>query len=405
MIASEDGSKVFFTDESRLTPGATAEPGKPDLYEYDLDRAAPERLQDLTVGSGEPADVLGVSGASQDGSYVYFVADGVLTGAQQNSQKAAAQAGQPNLYLRHAGATTFIATMDPAADSCDWMSPACVDDPLLGGLTARVSANGEFIAFDSDLSLTGYDNTGSRCVPELTEGDDTVRGFAPGACQEIFLYGASASQLSCASCDPDGDAPTGPAVIRFPSHTDQSNENRQSYPQRNVSDAGQVFFESPDALVAGDTNGKLDVYEYQAGQMSLLSSGTSDANSLFLDASVDGSDVFFATAQRLLPRDSDGAYDIYDARTGGGFAERAGSGLACEEGGCKAPGGMAPGFAGPGASAVFSGAGNLAAPVPVPVVSRKAAKKRVKPCRARYVGKKRRCTRKHTLAKGRTHHV
>ena len=72
--ASADGSRVFFTDEEQLTADSTAEPGEPDLYEYDV---ASDQLTDLTVNAAEPADVLGVSGASEDGSYLYFVADGV----------------------------------------------------------------------------------------------------------------------------------------------------------------------------------------------------------------------------------------------------------------------------------------------------------------------------------------
>ena len=51
-----------------------------DLYACELpDEATKCTLKDLTVGRfGESADVLGVLGASEDGSYVYFVANGVL---------------------------------------------------------------------------------------------------------------------------------------------------------------------------------------------------------------------------------------------------------------------------------------------------------------------------------------
>jgi hypothetical protein len=394
MAASEDGSKVFFTDENRLTPDSTAEPGKPDLYEYDLNRPLTERLQDLTASTSEPADVLGISGASGDGSYVYFVAEGALTGTQHNSQGAVAQAGQPNLYLSHAGARTFIATLDPNSDSCDWSAPECLAAPLLGQSSARVSANGEFIGFNSDLSLTGYGNMGNACVPVLVGGSVEVGNFGPGACQEVFVYEAADGRLSCASCDPSGVPPVGPAAIPFPSPASQDGGMRNAYPQRNVSDAGQVFFETPDPLVPGDTNGKRDVYEWQDGRDALISSGTSDANSYFLDASVNGSDVFFATAQPLLRRDTDSAYDIYDARTGGGFPEPPASGAPCEGSGCRGAGTVAPVFSGSAASATFSGTGNLASP-PTPVVSKKAVKKRAKRCKAGYERKHGRCVRKH----------
>ena len=75
--ASSDGSKVFFTDENRLTSNSTAAPGAPDLYEFDTET---RRLTDLSEdrNAGAHADVQGVVGASEDGSYVYFVAGGAL---------------------------------------------------------------------------------------------------------------------------------------------------------------------------------------------------------------------------------------------------------------------------------------------------------------------------------------
>jgi hypothetical protein len=362
-VASEDGSKVFFTDESRLTPGSTAEAGRPDLYEYDLERPIGGRLVDLTDHAGEPADVLGVSGASEDGAYVYFVADAALTGEQPNSQAAKAQAGQPNLYVLHGGETTFVATLDPSNDSCDWLSSACVNYPLLGGSTARVPADGAFIAFDSDGSLTGYDNNGPTCVPELVGGSSSVEGFAPGPCQEIYLYDATANTLSCASCDPSGATPVGPAVIRFPGPASQDAEMRNAYPQRNVSDSGEVFFESADPLVPHASNGMLNVYAYEHGQQYLLSSGTSRTNSYFLDASPDGGNAFFATAQPLLHSDGDSAYDIYDARVNGGFPEPAGPPPQCQNEGCRAPATVTSAFSTP-SSVTFSGPGDVASPAP-----------------------------------------
>src|SRR5262249_45922947 len=71
------------------------------------------------------------------------------------------------------------------------------------------------------------------------------------------------------------------------------------------------------------TNGVEDAYEYDAltGQVHLLSSGTGEYPSWFLDASADGSDAFIITAQPLLGWDHDQAYDLYDVRIGGGFPE------------------------------------------------------------------------------------
>jgi hypothetical protein len=389
MVAAADGSRVFFTDENQLISDSTAEPGKPDLYEFNIGAPVGHRLTDLTVDSSEPADALGVSGASEDGSDVYFVAEGALTKVA-NGRGATAQAGQPNLYLAHAGTTTFIATLDASRDSCDWMSPRCVSAPLFGGVTARVSANGAFVGFDSVNSLTGYDNTGPSCVPILDGGSEVVHGFEPGSCEEIFLYDAAANTLGCASCDPNGAAPAGPAMIRFPAATSQDREMRNAYPQRNVSDNGQVFFETPDALVPGDTNGKRDVYEYEGGRQFLISSGTGEADSVFLDASANGSDVFFATAQRLLPRDGDGSYDIYDARVDGGFPEPAGAGAACEGEACAGAAAAAPAFSA-ASSLTSGGVGNVPPPAAGgPVVKQKP---KLAKCRKGFVRKRTKCVR------------
>jgi hypothetical protein len=95
--ASVDGSKAFFTDSAQLMKGAGGT--APDLYECEMvevEESGQLRLKcdlsDLTPvpamgqpGAGESADVLGVLGASEDGSYVYFVAGGVLAAGAAGS--------------------------------------------------------------------------------------------------------------------------------------------------------------------------------------------------------------------------------------------------------------------------------------------------------------------------------
>ena len=74
-----DGSKVFFTDASKLTANSTAVAGKEDLYEYDTETGT---LTDLTVNASEPANVWAAKRrVSEDGSYVYFVAEAALKAA------------------------------------------------------------------------------------------------------------------------------------------------------------------------------------------------------------------------------------------------------------------------------------------------------------------------------------
>lgn len=339
MVASEDGSRVFFTDANRLTSNSHAESGKPDFYEYDFERPAGSRLIDLTAGAGGPGEVLGVSGASGSGKEVYFVAEAALTGSQANSSRAVAQAGQPNLYLASEGALTFIATLDPSADDCDW-NTACRNpgERTSAGLTARASGNGAFVVFESDLELTGYHNEGPACVPVAQNG------YSPGHCEEIYLYSQSENQLECVSCDPGGAPPAGPAVIHYPSEASSDSEMRNTYPQRYVSESGEVFFESRDPLVLAAGNGQYNVYEYESGEPHLISAGTSEAGSLFLDANPDASNVFFATAKALVKSGSNAIYAIYDAREDGGFAEESRQIATCKGEECKGAAALAPAF-------------------------------------------------------------
>ena len=123
---------------------------------------------------------------------------------------------------------------------------------------------------------------------------------------------------------------------------------------RALADTGnRAFFEAFESLSPADTNGKTDVYEWEAtgigtcsptasgysaqagGCVTLISSGRSTTNSEFVDADPSGKNVFFATGESLVPQDP-GLIDIYDARQEGGFASPAGTPAECEGQGCQA---------------------------------------------------------------------
>jgi hypothetical protein len=365
-IASTDDSKVFFTDTQRLTADSTAAPeeaskgipARPDLYECEVVEAGGKlecKLSDLTVDQapGEHAAVQGqVLAAAEDGSSVYFVATGALA--------AGGESGADNLYvLRQSGAgwtTGFIARLS-SEDIPDWGFDK--KRPNLINMTARVSPNGNYLAFMSNRSLTGYDNT------------DVNEETGQHADEEVFLYNASAESVTCASCNPSGARPRGVfdtelagegaglLVDRPGTWKDEAGSvitadhwlagsipgwtpitiQASTYQSRYLSNEGRMFFTSADPLVPGiadatrketivagkeATVGVENVYEYEpnglgscasgAGCVSLLSSGTSDKESAFLDASVNGNDVFLLTASSLLPQDQDSSYDVYDAR-------------------------------------------------------------------------------------------
>jgi hypothetical protein len=101
------------------------------------------------------------------------------------------------------------------------------------------------------------------------------------------------------------------------------------------------------------------VYEWENGTVYPISSGKSPENSYFLDSSENGDDVFFATAEGLVPGDTDGAYDVYDARVPHPGDNPPPAAVPCEGSVCQGPSDV-PAALTPPASATFSGLGNAA---------------------------------------------
>lgn len=377
------GSKVFFLDTANTSIS------EPDLYEYDV---VTGRLTDLTVDTnpGERADARGIIGiggeGAEEGAYVYFVAGGDLAARahagdeckSENTDIGAIGEGC-NLYLRHNGVTTFIATL-AALDEGGLNNNAEVNDWPQSPLrrTAEVSPNGRYLAFSSHAGLTGQD---------------------PGMA-EIFRYDAQASEvhqsaLVCVSCSPAGSAT--PTVIPADGRRGLvaiNGANRQRY----ILNDGRVFFTTEAQLVPQDVNRQDDVYEWEAGAPLLISGGTSEfAASRFTDASESGSDVFFTTAQSLVPQDGDEITDLYDAREDGGFPAPLPPGCAL---GAACPAALAPppsSLGGTPASATFSGVESTPASQAItrplgkraPVTKAEKLAKALKSCHAKHNRKKR----------------
>lgn len=356
--ASADGSKVFFTKESHL-------------YERNL---AIESTVDLSTSGG----VEGIVGASEDGTTIFFVSTSVLA--------AGAQEGQPNLYLSRERAPGervlhLVATLAPQDNHVAGFygvgaTPFGVWYRTFAGRVAEVSPNGRYLAFVSESSLTGYDNTDA--VKERRD-------------DEVFVYDATAGSLACVSCNTDGSRPT--TSTPLPAPVDGL------YQERYLNDSGQVFFSTPDSVVPQDTNGLSDVYEYERGHVYLLSPGNASYEAVFADASETGNDVFFTTRQPLVPTDGDQIVDLYDARVAG--QPETGAPPPCSSEICREAAAAPPSFQ-PPLSAGFSGPGNQSPPASTSPTHPKPARPTRKQllshalrlCRARHVRRARtRCER------------
>jgi hypothetical protein len=71
--------------------------------------------------------------------------------------------------------------------------------------------------------------------------------------------------------------------------------------------------------------------------VSMVSSGTSPSGDGQQVLDLTGRDVFFVTAAGLVPQDTEGDTDVYDARLGGGFVEPAVQPVPCSSDACQGP--------------------------------------------------------------------
>ena len=319
---SSDGNRVYWTD------GA-------DLY---LREGTITKQVDATAGGGGSFET-----AATDGSVAFFTKGGHLwrytavTGAatdltpsgEVQSVVGAADDGTAvyyttpaGLFLNRNGSVTMVSPqVDPLS------SP-----PATG--TARVSADGRRIVFVSTAELTAaaYDNR--NIVTAQPE-------------PEVYLFtapGTAGAGLVCVSCNPSGERPVGGASLPGASPDGSGPTAPDTYKPRVFSDDNKrIYFDSFDALAVQDTNGDRDVYQWEAsgtgsctrvaGCTNLISSGRAEGGAAFLDASADGSDVFFLTDGSLVPSDT-GAFDLYDARVGGG-SPASGAAIPCFGDACQ----------------------------------------------------------------------
>lgn len=231
-----------------------------DLYEFEAEIEGSTLATSATLIAKH---VNGVVGASADASHVYLLSTDVLSGEELNSQGDKAQAGKPNLYLYAEGDFTFVATLAPnearaggEEEGITYSQPS-VNNVQPRYRVSRVSEDGLHMVFVSGEALTSYVNL------------DANSGKPSG---EVYLYDAPASgtsgNLACISCNPTGARPRGRLIV------DSANQQRwfaalipgwtyQLRPSRSLStDGSQLFFQSFESLVPRDTNGAADVYEW-----------------------------------------------------------------------------------------------------------------------------------------------
>jgi hypothetical protein len=260
------------------------------------------------VGTGGQSVVVN---ASADGSRIYFISMKKLVAFSGPA------AGKPNFYFwnREDQTIGFIGVVAPSdvtgelvdgdavhglAHWTDALAAATVPD------ASHTTADGRFIVFESRANLTGQNSAQAR---------------------EVYRYDSAVGTLLCLSCNPTLSESTAGAQLK--SSGNASPINNHILIAHVVSNGQMVFFETSEALVARDSNGVQDVYEWEAagvggcmrpeGCLSLISLGRGSSPSYLYGTGADGRDVFFLTRDSLVPGAQSGALAVYTARINGGF--------------------------------------------------------------------------------------
>jgi hypothetical protein len=327
---SPDGRHILFTTSSKLLDADENE--GPDLYLY-TDGPHPEIEANLTLLSNtgnitgnDPSTA--VAGTNSDGSRVFFLS-----------------ANRQFFYWDH-GNLRLVRSDLPRGhtDATTWLGFTGY-----GPGASRVSADGTRIAFLTDS--TAFDKV-HALTGQVTNGHT-----------EMYVYDGTADSLRCVSCSPTGPTTSDATVAPNAAGSAVTFILLGQRPRFFSADGRRVFFSTADALVAQDTNGVTDTYEYEVdtGVVRLVSPGMGGAGVWFGDASSSGDDVFLVSRDRLTGMDRDGLADIYDARVGGGLPELVPEPSGCVGDLCQGLVGVPPVFVGPG-SVSFSGLGNRVAP-------------------------------------------
>jgi hypothetical protein len=266
--------------------------------------------------------------------------------------------GVDNLYVWDGTTTRFIAALDPA-DLSEFAGTSLLN---LGRWTDAVGPR--------QNPNVGPGSDPSRTTPDgrvfVFQSHAPLSSYDSEGHSEIYRYDDAATHaLACVSCSPIQAPPSSDAQLVVSGLVDERSPTGAQALIQNVTDNGEaVFFQTGDALVPRDVNGAVDVYEWKLGSLALISSGHSPNPSYLYGMTPDGHDVFFRTREALVPADHTAAAGaIYDARVDGGFPSAAAA-PSCVEDACQGLSTTPPSlpFAG---SAAAQGGGN-AQPRPHP---------------------------------------
>ena len=308
--ASADASRVFFETSEPLVAADTD--GAVDVYERE---GGATTLVSTGPGTGNgPADASYV-GASTDGALVFFHTTEQLVPADTD--------GAVDVYQRSGGATTLVSTGPVNGNG----SP--------NAAFAGASADGSRVFFLTAEALVGADTDGAFDVYQRSGGTTSLVSTGPingNGDTSAFLVGTStdgsrvffATSEQLVAADTDGavdvyERAGGATALVSLGAVNGNGPFGASYAGVSA-DGSRVFFQTAEPLVGDDTDAAVDLYERSAGTTTLVSRGAVNGNgpqdASFAGAALDGSHVYFQTAEPLVGADTDAAVDLYERSAG-----------------------------------------------------------------------------------------
>lgn len=271
---SADGRYVvFFSDASNLVVGDTN--GVRDIFVHDRLSGTTERVN-VATGGAQANQVSSYGAISADGRVVAFASSASnLVAGDTNATG--------DVFLRDLGAGTTVRVS---------VGPGGVEANNYSGSPA-ISADGHLVAFLSVASnlVPGDTNSGSDVFVRDLQSATTERVSVTSGGSQVYAGGA--------------------------------------YPSISADGTYVTFISAAPDLVAGDTNGVLDVFlrNRVAGTTERVSVATGGAEgndtSGFAAISADGRYVVFqSNATNLVPGDTNGSYDVFRRDWVSGVTER-----------------------------------------------------------------------------------
>jgi hypothetical protein len=323
--ATADGTRAFF-ETKQVMAGSDTDTAT-DAYA----RSTAGALVHLSDGLGPdgPVDV-DFAAASADGTRACFV-------TAENLLPTDTDVDTPDVYERTASGALVHVSDNPTWPDANGTDPGCL------AVTSRVyfETDERLVADDTDNATDIYAR-GPSGLQVLTDGyqaDSDGDAEFGRVTADGTLYFAAREALVPGDSDAAEDVYARTAAGALVLVSDDAVEPDPDIEARfrDAGDDGSVWFRTRESLAPTDGDTTTDVYRRtRSGALEHVSRRPvaldTDADALYLARSGDGTHTLFETTERLLPSDTDAAYDIYDRPAGGPLVHVSGGSAALDAG-------------------------------------------------------------------------